>query len=182
MTYSKEWEKTVGRFGRWIDFENDYKTMDCTYMESVWWTFKQIFEKKLVYRGSRIMPFSCKCNTVLSNFEANSNYQMTKDPAIYVTFPLVDDPETSLVAWTTTPWTLPSNLACAVNPTFTYVKILDESRDNRLFLVAEPRLKDVVKQCKMKHKVVEKIKGADLVGKRYVPLFDYFKHLGEGDG
>lgn len=131
--------------------------------------------------GSRIMPFSCKCNTVLSNFEANSNYQMTKDPAIYVTFPLVDDPETSLVAWTTTPWTLPSNLACAINLTFTYVKIMDESRQ-RVFLVAEPRLKDVVKQCKMKHKVLEKIKGEDLVGKRYVPLFDYFKHLGEGDG
>ena len=90
------------------------------------------------------MPFSPKCNTVLSNFEANSNYADTKDPAIYVTFPLVDDPEVSLIAWTTTPWTLPSNMATAVNPEFTYVKIFDEERQ-RKFLVAEPRLKDVVK-------------------------------------
>ena len=123
MTYSKEWEKTVGRFGRWIDFRNDYKTMDRNYMESVWWTFKQIFDKNLVYRGSKIMPFSTKCNTVLSNFEAGSNYKDTKDPSIFITFPLVDDLDVSLIAWTTTPWTLPSNLAAAVNPEFTYLKI-----------------------------------------------------------
>ena len=110
MTYSKEWETIIGRFGRWIDFKNDYKTMDCKYMESVWWTFKQIFDKDLVYRGSKIMPFSTACNTVLSNFEAGSNYKDTKDPAIYVSFPLEDDPSVSMIAWTTTPWTLPSNL------------------------------------------------------------------------
>ena len=74
MTYSGEWRKIISRFGRWIDFDNDYKTMDTNFMESVWWTFKQIFDKQLVYRGSRIMPFSTGCNTVLSNFEAGSNY------------------------------------------------------------------------------------------------------------
>ena len=74
MTYSKEWEQIVGRFGRWIDFQNDYKTMDLKYMESVWWTFKNIFDQGLVYKGSKIMPYSVKCNTVLSNFEAGSNY------------------------------------------------------------------------------------------------------------
>jgi len=174
MKYSKEWETVVGRFGRWIDFENDYKTMDRNYMESVWWAFKQIHDKGLVYRGSRIMPFSTACNTVLSNFEAGSNYKDTKDPALYVTFPLVDEPETSLIAWTTTPWTLPSNLACAVNPDFTYLKIQDEEK-GKIYLLAEPRLKDVLKQTNMKkHKVLEKLKGKDLVGKRYVPLFDYF--------
>ena len=125
------------------------------------------------------MPFSTQCNTVLSNFEAGSNYKDTKDPAIYVTFPLVDDPEVSLIAWTTTPWTLPSNLACAVNPEFVYLKVLDEEK-NRTIIFAEPRLKDVLKQCNIKkHKVLEKLKGADLVGKRYVPLFDYFKHMEE---
>ena len=165
MTYSAEWETTVGRFGRWIDFKNDYKTMDCKFMESVWWTFKQIFNKGLVYRGSRIMPFSTQCNTVLSNFEAGSNYKDTKDPAIFVTFPLVDEPDVSLIAWTTTPWTLPSNLACAVNPEFTYLKVLDEEK-NRTIIFAEPRLKEVLKQCNIKkHKVLDKIKGADLVGK-----------------
>lgn len=175
MTYSKEWETIVGRFGRWIDFQNDYKTMDTTYMESVWWAFKQIFDKKLVYRGSRIMPFSTACNTVLSNFEAGSNYKDTKDPALYITFPLVDEPTASLIAWTTTPWTLPSNLACAVNPDFVYLKIKDEDKD-KIYILAEPRLKDVLKQTNIKkHKVLEKLKGKDLIGKKYVPLFDYFK-------
>ena len=108
-----------------VDFDNDYKTMDKDFMESVWWTFKQIFDKGLVYRGSKIMPFSTACNTVLSNFEAGSNFKEVSDPAIIVSFPLIDDPETSFIAWTTTPWTLPSNLAVAVNPNFTYVKIHD---------------------------------------------------------
>jgi len=175
MTYSKEWEKIVGRFGRWIDFENDYKTMDHWYMESVWYAFKQIFDKNLVYRGSRIMPFSTACNTVLSNFEAGSNYKDAKDPALFITFPLVDEPTTSLIAWTTTPWTLPSNLACAVNPDFVYLKIHDQEKD-KIYILAEPRLKDVLKQTNIKkHKVLEKIKGKDLVGKKYVPLFDFFK-------
>jgi isoleucyl-tRNA synthetase len=177
MTYSKEWETIIGRFGRWIDFKNDYKTMDCKYMESVWWTFKQIFDKDLVYRGSKIMPFSTACNTVLSNFEAGSNYKDTKDPAIYVSFPLEDDPSVSMIAWTTTPWTLPSNLCLAINKDFTYLKIHDEEKD-KTYIVAEPRLKDVLKQTNIKkHKVLEKIKGAELVGKSYVPLFDYFKHM-----
>lgn len=175
MTYSTEWKNIIGRFGRWIDFENDYKTMDRKYMESVWWAFKQIFDKGLVYRGSKIMPFSPACNTVLSNFEAGSNYKDTKDPAVFVTFPLADEPTTSLIAWTTTPWTLPSNLACAVNPEFIYLKIKDEEKD-KVYLVAEARLKDVLKQCKIKtHKVLEKIKGKELVGKKYIPLFDFFK-------
>lgn len=178
MKYSGEWEHIVGRFGRWIDFKNDYKTMDCKYMESVWWTFKQIFDQGLVYKGSRIMPFSYKCNTVLSNFEANSNYKDTRDPAVYITFPLVDEPDTNLVAWTTTPWTLPSNLAAAVNPDFVYVKVLDEKR-NQTFIIAECRLKTVVSQCNMKVKELGKMKGKELVGKKYVPLFDYFKELGE---
>jgi len=179
MTYSKEWEAIVSRFGRWIDFENDYKTMDCTYMESVWWAFKQIYDKGLVYRGARIMPFSTACNTVLSNFEAGSNYKDTKDPALYITFPLVDEPGTSLIAWTTTPWTLPSNLACAVNPEFVYLKIRDEEKD-KVYILAEPRLKEVLKQTNIKkHKVLEKLRGKDLVGRQYVPLFDYFKHMSE---
>ena len=179
MTYSTEWRNIVGRFGRWIDFDNDYKTMDCKFMESVWWTFKQIFDRGLVYKGSRIMPFSTTCNTVLSNFEAGSNYKDVYDPAIVITFPLEEDPSVSFIAWTTTPWTLPSNLALAINPTFTYVKIQDEEK-GKVYILAESRLKEILKQANIKkHKVLEKIPGASLVGKRYLPLFEYFSHLKE---
>jgi len=150
-------------------------------MESVWWAFKQIFNKGLVYRGSKIMPFSTTCNTVLSNFEAGSNYKDTKDPALYVTFPLVDEPDTNLIAWTTTPWTLPSNLACAVNSEFEYLKIKDED-SGKIYILAESRLKDVLKQTYIKkHTVLEKMKGKDLIGKKYVPLFDYFNYMTENN-
>ena len=135
MTYSQDWRQIIGRFGRWIDFDNDYKTMDWQFMESVWWTFKQIYDKDLVYRGSRIMPFSTKCNTVLSNFEAGSDYRTVNDPAIVVTFPLEEDPTVSFVAWTTTPWTLPSNLALAVHPNFDYVKVLDEDKQRTFIML-----------------------------------------------
>ena len=179
MTYSNEWRNIVGRFGRWIDFDNDYKTMDCNFMESVWWAFKQIFDKGLVYRGSKIMPFSTACNTVLSNFEAGSNYKDVNDPALIITFPLEEDPETSIIAWTTTPWTLPSNLALAVNANFTYLKIQDEDK-KKVYILAESRLKDILKQANIKkHTVLEKIQGKDLVGKSYIPLFNYFSHLKE---
>ena len=121
------------------------------------------------------MPFSTACNTVLSNFEAGSNYKDVSDPAIVVTFPLEGDADnTSLIAWTTTPWTLPGNLCTAVNPDFVYVKFLDEEKQ-RYYICAEVRLKEVIKMCNIKkHKVIEKYKGSDLEGKSYVPLFEYF--------
>jgi isoleucyl-tRNA synthetase len=123
------------------------------------------------------MPYSVPCTTVLSNFEAGSNYKDVTDPAIIVSFPLEEDKDVSLVAWTTTPWTLPSNLALAINPTFTYLKIVDEEK-NKIYIVAEPRLKDVLKQANIKkHKILEKISGKDLEGKSYVPLFNYFANL-----
>lgn len=129
MRYSGEWERVVTRLGRWIDFKNEYKTMDITFMESVWWAFKQMWDKGLVYRSAKVMPYSNGCSTVLSNFEAGSNYQMVNDPSLFIEFPLVSEPGVSLIAWTTTPWTLPSNLALAVNPEFDYVKIRDLKRD-----------------------------------------------------
>lgn len=138
--YTAEWRKTVTRLGRWIDFDNDYKTMDPEYMESVWWVFKQLFDKGLVYRGWKVMPYSMTCGTPLSNFEAGLNYKEVQDPAATVTFPLVSDPNVSLVAWTTTPWTLPSNLALCVNADFDYVKIKDKTRDNRVLIILEKRL------------------------------------------
>ncbi|ETO37045.1 isoleucyl-tRNA synthetase, cytoplasmic [Reticulomyxa filosa] len=144
MRCADDWEKTVERMGRWIDFKKDYKTLDKTYMESVWWVFKEMYNKGLVYRGykfvlgweliiiiitndnkylKKVMPYSTALNTPLSNFEAKSNYQSRQDPAIIVTFPLANDQNTCFLAWTTTPWTLPSNLALCVNKHLTYVKV-----------------------------------------------------------
>lgn len=144
MRFSKEWEVVVGRFGRWIDFKNDYKTMDCNYMESVWWAFSEMYKKGLVYRGTKIMPFSTACNTVLSNFEAGSNYKDVSDPAVIVTFPTLKDPNVAFIAWTTTPWTLPSNLALAVNPKLDYVKIQDEAT-GKIYWCMNERLQYVTK-------------------------------------
>ena len=174
MRYSKEWETVVTRFGRWIDFKNDYKTMDATFMESAWWAFAQIYKKGLVYRGSRIMPFSTACNTVLSNFEAGSNYKDTSDPAIIATFPTLADPNVSFIAWTTTPWTLPSNLALCVHPTFDYLKF-KENESGKIYICLKERLAYVIKQCRIgAHTVLETVKGSTLVGTEYEPLFDYF--------
>ena len=138
--YTSEWETTVKRMGRWIDFKNDYKTMDVNFMESVWWVFAQLHAKGLVYRGYKVMPYSTGCTTPLSNFEAGLNYKDVSDPAIVVSFPLLGvEPKTSLVAWTTTPWTLPSNLALAVNTKFTYVKLRD-AKTGELLIMCKTRV------------------------------------------
>ncbi|KAL4524947.1 hypothetical protein Ndes2526A_g07044 [Nannochloris sp. 'desiccata'] len=200
MRYSKEWETIVKRIGRWIDFENDYKTLDPSFMESVWWVFKQLFEKGLVYRGFKVMPYSTGCSTPLSNFEAGQNYKDVSDPAVVVAFPIDNDPDNaSLVAWTTTPWTLPSNLALCVNPEFTYLKVKDPAT-GKVYVVAESRLAEipgaVVKAKKAGKKdaaatkdgapaaaapagfeIMSKIQGQELVGLTYTPLFPYFADL-----
>ena len=197
MRYSKEWENSVVRLGRWIDFENDYKTLDPSFMESVWWVFKQLFEKDLVYKGFKVMPYSTACTTPLSNFEVGLNYKDVQDPAVIVNFPLVGEEDgAAIVAWTTTPWTLPSNLALCVHPEFDYLKVQDP-KTGKIYIVAESRLSSIpgaVPQKKKKKgkskkpeggeseegfKVLEKFKGASLVGKRYEPLFPYFKEYGE---
>ena len=102
--YTSEWETTVTRLGRWIDFKNDYKTMDPTFMESVWWVFRQLYDKGLVYQGYKVMPYSTGCTTPLSNFEAGLNYKDVSDPAVVVSFPVVGEEGVSFVAWTTTPY------------------------------------------------------------------------------
>ncbi|KAI8904305.1 tRNA synthetases class I-domain-containing protein [Gorgonomyces haynaldii] len=174
MTYASEWQTTVKRMGRWIDFENDYKTLNPTFMESVWWVFKQLFEKDQVYHGFRIMPYSMGIATSLSNFEANLDYRDVIDPAVVVSFPLEEDPSTAFLAWTTTPWTLPSNLALCVNPDFEYVKILDEESGQQWILLQKLLTTLYKDPKKAKFKVLAKYQGKDLVGKKYVPLFDYF--------
>jgi isoleucyl-tRNA synthetase len=181
--YTGEWETVVTRLGRWIDFKNDYRTMDVNFMESVWWVFKTLFDKGLVYRGYKVMPYSTACATPLSNFEAGLNYKDVSDPAVVVSFPLVDEPATSLVAWTTTPWTLPSNLALCINEQLTYVKVRAVS-EQKVYIVAEARLvqlfpilgsKKFKKGSESKiYEILESFPGAILIGRKYQPLFDFY--------
>ncbi|KAK3321127.1 tRNA synthetases class I-domain-containing protein [Cercophora scortea] len=174
MRFSEEWRHTIERLGRWVDFDNDYKTMDPTFMESEWWVFKQLFDKGQVYQGYRVMPYSTALTTALSNFEANQNYQDVTDPAVVVSFPLLSDPQTCLLAWTTTPWTLPSHTGLAAHPDFEYVKIHDE-KSGKNFILLEKLLSTLYKDPKKaKFKVLEKIKGKDMLGWQYEPLFNYF--------
>ena len=160
--------------GRWIDFDNDYKTLNTSFMESIWWVFGELFKKGLVYKGLRVMPYSTGCTTPLSNFEASQDYRDVQDPAVTVAFQLVEDRKTSLLAWTTTPWTLPSNLALCVHPKFKYIKIHDLTRDEN-FIIHENLLQTLYKDPKKaKYKKIGEFIGSDMKGWRYVPLFEYF--------
>lgn len=173
MRYAGDWEKIVGRMGRWIDFKNDYKTLYPWFMESVWWVFKQLFAKGLVYQGVKVMPFSTGCTTALSNFEAGQNFKEVVDPCVVVTFPIIDDKDkASFLAWTTTPWTLPSNLALCVNPEMVYVRV-KEVETGAVYVLAECRLEYVFKE-ESRYEILDKFPGASLVGKKYEPLFNYF--------
>lgn len=171
--YTAEWEKTITRIGRWVDFENDYKTMDPDFMESVWWVIKQLWEKELIYQGIKVVPFSTALGTVLSNFEAGSNYQDVQDPAVTVLFKLKDE-DAYVAAWTTTPWTLPSNLGLCVNADIDYVKVQDEE-SGILIYVAEARLESLGKHKNLK--LISQHEATDLIGRRYEPLFPYFAEL-----
>lgn len=176
MRFSKEWETVVTRLGRWIDFENDWKTLDTSFMESIWWVFKALHEKDLIYRGFRVMPYSMACTTPLSNFEAGLNYKDVDDPAVTVSFPIVGaEKPAHLLAWTTTPWTLPSNLALCVHRELDYVYVADD-KSGKTYVIAESRLVQLYKNPKKRKgfEILQKIKGAELVGLTYEPLFNYF--------
>ena len=170
--YVAEWRKTITRLGRWVDFDNDYKTMDAWYMESVWWVVKELWDKGLIYKGFKVMPVSTALETVLANFEAGQNYMDVQDPAITVLFQLEDE-DAALAAWTTTPWTLPSNLAVCVGADIDYVKVADAD-SGRSFYLAEARL-DAYREEHPGLAVEARVKGSDLVGRRYRPLFEYFE-------
>lgn len=179
LRYTKEWEEVVARMGRWVDFNHAYHTMDLSFMESVWWVFKQLYEKGLIYEGFKVMPFSAKLGTPLSNFEAGENYKDINDPALTVAFNLVDEPNTSFLAWTTTPWTLVSNLALMVGPEIDYVKVRDLS-STKCFILAQTRLSSYYKS-ESEYEILNSFKGKELEGKRYLPILPYFadrSHLG----
>ncbi|CAB4374748.1 hypothetical protein RhiirA1_470972 [Rhizophagus irregularis] len=182
MRYADAWRETVERIGRWIDFDNDYKTLNTSFMESVWWVFSQLYKKDQVYRGVRIMPFSTACTTPIANFEAAQNYKDVNDPAIVVSFPLVNEPETLLLAWTTTPWTLPSNLALCTHPEYEYIKIKDEL-SGRTYVLLEKCLNVLYKDPKKaKYTIEQRFFGKDMKGWEYIPIFDYFVSQFKGRG
>lgn len=179
LMYTKEWENTVTRQARWVDFDNDYKTMDLSYMESIIWAFKELYKKGLMYEGVRVLPYSWAAETPVSNFETrmDNSYREREDPAVTVMFTLKpeagDDKPVKMLAWTTTPWTLPSNLALAVGPDIDYA-LYEE--DGIRYVIAEA-LAGKYKKELAKAEKVGSVKGKDLIGRRYEPLFDYFKDL-----
>lgn len=171
--YSEDWKTTVRRVGRWVDMENPYFTMDVSFMQSVWWVFQELFKKGLIYEGYKVVPYSVGISTSLSNFEANQNYKMVQDPAITVMFKLANEHDTAIMAWTTTPWTLPSNLALAVGLEIDYVKVLEKSSGRKL-IMAQALLPSVFKKPDDEVEVLQMMKGSELVGLTYEPLFPYF--------
>lgn len=171
LRYTSEWEQVVNRMGRWVDFRNGYRTMDLNYMESIWWVFRSLWDKGLIYEGNKILPYCPRCATPLSNFEANQGYSDVTDPAITIRFKVKDTPNTYLLAWTTTPWTLPSNMALAVGADIDYVKIRDGAD---FYIMAEARVSAYYKETP---EIVERFKGETLKELQYEPLFPYFADL-----
>jgi len=192
LKYTQEWEETVNRQARWVDFENDYKTMDLPYMESVMWAFKQLWDKGLIYQADRVLPYSWGAETPLSNHEIRLDdaTRPRQDPAVTVAFTL-DDPSNipgdgpaAILAWTTTPWTLPSNLALAVGPDLDYavmqLSLGSDTSPTRRFILGEAVLETYAKQLEGAEQVGT-IKGRDLVGLTYEPLLPFFADMAEVD-
>src|SRR3989338_5596824 len=170
LRYTSDWKRTVARMGRWIDIDHAYRTMDPDYMEGVWWVLSELYRQGLVYEGFKVMPFSTKLGTPLSNFEANLNYKDVDDPSATVAFACLDEPNTYFLAWTTTPWTLPSNLGLMVGGEIDYCKVLDPET-NKQYILAAGRVESVFKRPVEE---LARFKGTKLEGKRYQPLFPYF--------
>ena len=170
--FSGSWEPIYEKVGRWVDFKNPYKTMDLPYMESLWWIFSELWKKGLVYKGYKVSPFSPKCETVLSNFEAGQNYKEKETKTIYVKFEVNDLENTYFVAWTTTPWTLPSNIALCVNPDGDYSFCLDEH--NITYIIGANSINNIGISNLI---IIKTVKGIDLTSMTYKPLFPYMGNI-----
>ena len=169
LRFADYWEKVVPRFGRWVDMSNPYRTMDITYTESVWWSFKEIYKKGLIYEGFKSMHYCPRCGTTLSNFEVNQGYKDIKDLSVTAKFELIDEPDTFVLAWTTTPWTLPGNMALAINSEEIYGKVKSKSEKGKTYIVAKERLVEVLKDYK--YEIIKEFKGSELIGEKYKPVF-----------
>ncbi len=176
LKYTNEWKEYVTRLGRWVDFENGYRTMDKDYMESIWWVFKTMYDKGYIYEGYSILPYSPKLACPMSNMEVNlGGYRDVVDPAITVRFKADGEENTYFLAWTTTPWTLPSNQALCVGPDIDYVKVRDEE-GGECYYLAKALLGKYYKDGKG-CEIVAEMKGSELKGRTYEPLFPYFADL-----
>ena len=181
LRYTEDWKKSVERMGRWIDMDNDYKTMDPSFMESVWWVFKELWNKGLIYEGKKVVPYSWRLTAPLSNFEASLNYKDIQDPAITVLFPLSKWPShpswighTALSVWTTTPWTLPSNLAVAINPNSAQVSYARYKLAQPLGSVTHVIAAETMAEVLGLSEKTESLSAAELLGANYEPLFSCF--------
>jgi len=167
LRYSNEWRRNVRRMARWVDLENDYKTMDTSFMESIWFVFHQLWEKKLIYSSFKIVPFSPRLSTPLSNFEVNLGYKMVKDPSIVVKFPVLKEENCFFLAWTTTPWTLTANLCLTVHPKITYAMV---EKDGARYILA----KDAISRYfEGETTILQEWKGKEMEKKGYEPIFSY---------
>ncbi len=171
LKYADEWYKFIPRIGRWVDMDHDYKTMDTSYMESIWWVFKQLFDKNLIYEGYKSMHICPRCQTTLSNFEVTQNYKDIKDLSVIAKFELLDEAGTYLLAWTTTPWTLPGNVALALSDGINYVKVKSEDSS---YILAKDNVEKIFEGKEFE--ILEELDVNDLIGKEYKPLFDYYKN------
>ncbi|OHA20221.1 MAG: hypothetical protein A2836_02880 [Candidatus Taylorbacteria bacterium RIFCSPHIGHO2_01_FULL_45_63] len=168
LRYAEEWREIIPRTGRWVDMDDDYKTMDARYTESVWFAFKELHKKGLIYEGFKSMHLCPRCGTTLSNFEVSQGYKDVTDISVYVKFELTREPGTCFLVWTTTPWTLPGNVALAVHPDIVYVKVaVGQSR----YILAKEKLSLI----KEEYTIVEEYKGSELVDLSYKPVFNYYK-------
>lgn len=177
-SFANSWQPIYDRLGRFVDYKNEYKTLDCNFMETVWWVWNHLWNKDLVYKGFKIMPYSTECGTPLSNSEATGEdvYKDVVDPAIFVKFKLANSND-YFVVWTTTPWTLPANLALAMNPNMQYLKVTDLASGNN-FIVAESCLNNLYKvdkkQKEKQYNVIDKFLGKDFADCKYEPIFNYY--------
>ena len=165
LDYADIWDATIRRIGRWVDFKNSYKTMDLNYMESVWWGFKELWNKDLIYEGKKVLLYCPRCETPISNFEVamDNSYREIEDDTIYVKFKIIDK-DFYILAWTTTPWTLPANTALAVNENIDYVLV---EKDGLKYVLARDRLASIIQDGN----VIKEFKGSSLVGLKYKSLF-----------
>ena len=175
LGYVDEWEKVIRRMGRWADMKNAYRTMDLPFMESVWWVFKELWDKKLIYEGYRSMHICTRCETTLSQSEVAEGYKDIKDLSVVVKFKMIGEADTYILAWTTTPWTLIGNVALAVRKDIKY-KSVKIKNDKNKYILAEDRMAQILEDQEIEF--VGDYAGQDLIGKAYEPLFNYYQDRG----
>jgi isoleucyl-tRNA synthetase len=168
FTYEQEWRKMTERVGFWIDMDNPYITYHNTYIESVWWALKRIWEKGLLYQGNKVVPYCPRCGTSLSSHEVAQGYKEVEDPSVFAKFPVTGEENTFFLVWTTTPWTLPSNVALAVKDNYTYVKV---QHNGEKLILAEGRLEVLDGE----YAILDKFPGEKLVSAKYEPIFPFFE-------